>query len=79
MERVILTPPTTSAHTHAGGANVPALNDLLAPFTISLGDSIIHGTVSLAGELTVGWLGGWLVGGSWELSAPHGIVCLIVN
>ncbi|XP_024539020.1 subtilisin-like protease SBT6.1 isoform X2 [Selaginella moellendorffii] len=33
-----------------GGANVPALNDLLAPFGIAFGDSILNGAFSLAGE-----------------------------
>jgi membrane-bound transcription factor site-1 protease len=34
---------------YTGGANVPALNDLLAPFGIALGDQVLTGTVSLAG------------------------------
>jgi len=30
-----------------GGANVPALNDLLAPFGIAFGDAILEGQVPL--------------------------------
>ncbi|XP_028751917.1 subtilisin-like protease SBT6.1 [Neltuma alba] len=33
-----------------GGANVPALNDLLAPFGIAFGDKILNGDFSLLGE-----------------------------
>ncbi|KAK3034341.1 hypothetical protein RJ639_032239 [Escallonia herrerae] len=33
-----------------GGANVPALNDLLAPFGIGLGDKILNGDFSIDGE-----------------------------
>lgn len=33
----------------SGGANVPALNDLLAPFGISYGDAIIHGGFTFEG------------------------------
>ena len=33
-----------------GGANVPALNDLLAPFGIALGDSVLAGDLSIGGE-----------------------------
>lgn len=33
----------------AGGANVPALNDLLAPFGVALGDAILQGTPTIAG------------------------------
>lgn len=31
----------------AGGANVPALNELLAPFGIAFGDAILEGQVPL--------------------------------
>ncbi|CAI5487675.1 unnamed protein product [Closterium sp. Naga37s-1] len=33
-----------------GGANVPALNDLLSPFGIVFGDAILSGTFSIAGH-----------------------------
>lgn len=33
-----------------GGANIPALNDLLAPFGIAFGDKILNGDFSLNGE-----------------------------
>ncbi|XP_027358278.1 subtilisin-like protease SBT6.1 isoform X3 [Abrus precatorius] len=33
-----------------GGANIPALNDLLAPFGIAFGDRILNGDFSLLGE-----------------------------
>ncbi|XP_065848954.1 subtilisin-like protease SBT6.1 isoform X2 [Euphorbia lathyris] len=33
-----------------GGANVPALNDLLAPFGIAFGDKILNGDYSIDGE-----------------------------
>lgn len=33
-----------------GGANVPALNDLLAPHGVALGDGVLAGAVTLAGE-----------------------------
>ena len=33
-----------------GGANVPALNDLLAPFGIAFGDAVIHGSTNIALE-----------------------------
>lgn len=33
-----------------GGANVPALNDLLAPFGIAFGDKILNGDFSMDGE-----------------------------
>ncbi|KAM7276499.1 hypothetical protein ACFE04_018365 [Oxalis oulophora] len=33
-----------------GGSNVPALNDLLAPFGIAFGDKILNGDFSVAGE-----------------------------
>ncbi|GKV06606.1 hypothetical protein SLEP1_g18479 [Rubroshorea leprosula] len=33
-----------------GGANVPALNDLLAPFGIAFGDKILNGDFSINGE-----------------------------
>lgn len=32
---------------YTGGANVPALNDLLAPFGIALGDAVLTGTVTV--------------------------------
>ena len=34
----------------AGGANVPALNDLLWPFGMAFGDASLVGTLSVAGE-----------------------------
>lgn len=33
-----------------GGANVPALNDLLSPFGIAFGDTILNGAYSIGGE-----------------------------
>jgi membrane-bound transcription factor site-1 protease len=33
-----------------GGANIPALNDLLAPFGIAFGDKILNGDFSIDGE-----------------------------
>ncbi|CAM6003006.1 unnamed protein product [Sphagnum balticum] len=33
-----------------GGANIPALNDLLAPFGIAFGDTILNGVYSIGGE-----------------------------
>eukprot|EP01018_Ginkgo_biloba_P001924 Gb_20792 [translate_table: standard] len=33
-----------------GGANIPALNDLLKPFGIAFGDTILNGAFSLGGE-----------------------------
>ena len=33
-----------------GGANVPALNELLAPHAITLGERILLGTAKLAGK-----------------------------
>lgn len=33
-----------------GGAHVPGLNDLLAPFGLALGDAVVHGTTTLAGR-----------------------------
>ncbi|KXZ49151.1 hypothetical protein GPECTOR_23g79 [Gonium pectorale] len=52
-----------------GGANVPALNDLLAPFGLGLGDAVVHGTAAIAGmRVTLSYgvdvakvpAGGWL-------------------
>lgn len=34
----------------AGGANVPAMNDLLAPYGIAFGDAILEGQVGLDSE-----------------------------
>ena len=34
----------------AGGANVPALNDLLAPYGIAFGDAVLEGQADLDGE-----------------------------
>ena len=34
-----------------GGANVPALNDLLAPFGFALGDRILQGNANVAGQV----------------------------
>lgn len=34
----------------AGGANVPALNDLLAPYGVAFGDAILEGQVQLEPE-----------------------------
>lgn len=39
----------SSLPVHAGGANVPALNDLLAPYGIAYGDSIVQGSLQVAG------------------------------
>lgn len=33
-----------------GGANVPALNDLLAPYGAALSDVIVHGAAQVAGH-----------------------------
>ncbi|BBN19114.1 membrane-bound transcription factor site-1 protease [Marchantia polymorpha subsp. ruderalis] len=33
-----------------GGANIPALNDLLSPFGIAFGDTILNGAFSIGGE-----------------------------
>ncbi|KAJ7567087.1 hypothetical protein O6H91_02G131800 [Diphasiastrum complanatum] len=33
-----------------GGANIPALNDLLAPFGIAFGDTILNGAFSIGGD-----------------------------
>lgn len=33
-----------------GGANIPALNDLLAPYGIAFGDTILNGAYSIGGE-----------------------------
>lgn len=41
---------TESWWTPTGGANIPALNDLLAPFGIAFGDTILNGAFSLGGE-----------------------------
>mmetsp|Transcript_40415 Transcript_40415/g.102302 ORF Transcript_40415/g.102302 Transcript_40415/m.102302 type:complete len:1225 (-) Transcript_40415:14-3688(-) len=35
---------------YTGGANVPALNDLLAPYGIALGEAVLTGTVALGGS-----------------------------
>ena len=35
---------------HTGGANVPALNDLLAEWGISLTSDVFRGTIQLAGK-----------------------------
>ena len=35
-----------------GGANIPAINELLAPFGIALGDKILTGDFSINGEQT---------------------------
>eukprot|EP00983_Pelagomonas_calceolata_P033185 1039426-Pelagomonas_calceolata.AAC.3 len=35
----------------SGGANVPALNDLLAPFGVAFGDALLVGTLNAAGEV----------------------------
>ncbi|CAI7861301.1 unnamed protein product [Closterium sp. NIES-53] len=40
----------SSPHIPSGGANVPALNDLLSPFNIAFGDAILSGTFSIAGH-----------------------------
>eukprot|EP00668_Euglena_longa_P016680 GGOE01020970.1.p1 GENE.GGOE01020970.1~~GGOE01020970.1.p1 ORF type:complete len:1054 (-),score=230.20 GGOE01020970.1:108-3023(-) len=37
-------------HAAVGGANLPALNDLLAPFNVSLGGAVLDGEVSLPGS-----------------------------
>lgn len=37
-----------------GGANVPALNDLLAPYGLALGDAVVHGTTTIAGQAPCG-------------------------
>lgn len=34
----------------AGGANVPALNDLLAPYGIAFGDAVLEGQATIDGE-----------------------------
>lgn len=36
-----------------GGANVPALNDLLAPYDIVLGEKIVHGKANIGGKHTL--------------------------
>jgi membrane-bound transcription factor site-1 protease len=36
---------------NAGGANVPALNDLLAPFGVAFGDALLVGMLGIAGEI----------------------------
>ena len=41
-----------------GGANVPALNELLQPYGIAFGDAIIHGTTTIAGVSVQVWIGG---------------------
>jgi membrane-bound transcription factor site-1 protease len=50
-----------------GGANVPALNELLAPHNISLGERILQGVVSLGDhKVTVrGVVGGAHWPGLW--------------
>lgn len=37
-----------------GGANVPALNDLLAPYGLALGDAVVAGGAQVAGGLSAG-------------------------
>ena len=34
----------------AGGANVPALNELLAPYGIAFGDAVLEGQATINGE-----------------------------
>ena len=34
----------------AGGANVPALNDLLAPYGVAFGDAVLEGQATMNGE-----------------------------
>jgi len=41
------------AAARAGGANVPALNDLLAPFGVAFGDAILEGQLAVDGEKLV--------------------------
>jgi membrane-bound transcription factor site-1 protease len=36
--------------TKSGGANVPALNDLLAPFGVAFGDAVLEGQATVNGE-----------------------------
>lgn len=44
-------PPTpTFTLVLSGGANIPALNDLLAPFGIAFGDAVINGQLTIAGH-----------------------------
>ena len=38
------------ARLRAGGANVPALNELLAPYGIAFGDAVLEGQIDLDGE-----------------------------
>ena len=35
---------------YAGGANLPALNELLAPYGMAFGDAVLEGPVQLGGE-----------------------------
>lgn len=37
-------------NTNAGGANIPALNDALAPFGIAFGDTILEGQMHVGPE-----------------------------
>ena len=39
-----------AVHVSAGGANVPALNDLLRPYGIAFGDAVLEGQAALDGE-----------------------------
>ncbi|GIL57416.1 hypothetical protein Vafri_12651 [Volvox africanus] len=64
-----------------GGANVPALNELLEPYGLALGDAVIHGTVSLAGmRLVISFgsdiakvpKGGWLHKASLDHAVRRG-------
>eukprot|EP00659_Diplonema_papillatum_P000773 gene773-1187_t len=41
-----------------GGANLPALNDLLAPFNVAFGDSVYAGLAKISNDLTVRYASG---------------------
>ncbi|GFR44443.1 hypothetical protein Agub_g5653, partial [Astrephomene gubernaculifera] len=58
-----------------GGANVPALNDLLAPYGIELGDAVLHGTATVAGgrvDISHGADIARMPAGGWLHKAPLG-------
>ena len=55
-EITLLSTPRPDAHAPiqgpgcAGGANIPAVNELLAPFGVAFGDAVLEGPLQLLGE-----------------------------
>ena len=41
-----------------GGSNIPAVNDLVAPFGLAFGDKVVHGSVSIGKTHTLPYSSG---------------------